>query len=226
VKIRSIVKELLEQKGLKKGSDAQLITGYYHSYMDTQTIEKRGISPIIPMVEKINATRNLSELVALTGDLAKCDVDGPFGVYVSADDRNSRMNAIFMGQSGLSLGDRNYYENGDSAMVKIRGEFVKHVDKMFAMTGWKVNDPGKTILGFETKLALIQLKNFEKRDPVKLYNKISFTGLQELAPEINWAGYYKNYGLRLPAGRDFELIDPKEHHKIFQIFAVILFFIC
>jgi len=196
VKIRGIVKELLEQKDLKKGSDAQLITGYYNSYMDTATIEKRGITPILPMVDKINAAKNASELIALTGDLAKYDIGGPFMIYVSADDRNSKMNAIFMGQGGLSLGDRNYYENRDSAMVKIRLEFIKHVDKMFAMANWKVTDPGKAILGFETKLALIQLKNFEKRDPVKLYNKISFTGLQKLAPGINWAGYYKNYGLK------------------------------
>ena len=103
------------------------------------TIEKRGISPIMPMIDKINATKNLPELIALAGDLAKYDVGSPFMVYVSADDRNSKMNAIFMGQGGLSLGDRNYYDNKDSAMVKIREEFVKHVDKMFAMAGWKVN---------------------------------------------------------------------------------------
>jgi len=196
VKIKGIVKELLDQKDLKKGSEAQLITGYYRSYMDTVTIAKRGISPILPMIDKINATKNVSELTALAGDLAIYDVGGPFMVYVSADDRNSKMNTTFMGQGGLSLGDRNYYENKDAAMVKIREEFVKHVDKMFSMAGWKVTDPGKTVLDFETKLALIQLKNFEMRDPVKIYNKISFTELQKLAPGINWADYYKNYGLK------------------------------
>jgi predicted metalloendopeptidase len=196
VKIKGIVKELLDQKDLKKGSDAQLITGYYRSYMDTATIEKRGISPIQPMVDRINATKNASELVSLTGDLAKYDIGGPFMIYVSADDRNSKMNTIFMGQGGLSLGDRNYYENKDSAMVKIRAEFVKHVDNMFSMAGWKVADPGKTILDFETKVALIQLKNFEMRDPVKIYNKISFSGLQKLAPGINWTGYYQSFGIK------------------------------
>jgi predicted metalloendopeptidase len=196
VKIKGIVRELLDLKDLKKGTDAQLITGYYRSFMDTATLEKRNLSPIMPMVEKINSSKNPSDLIALAGDLAKYDVDGPFVVYVSTDDRKSTMNAVFMGQSGLSLGDRNYYENKDSAMVKIREEFVKHIDKMFAMTGWKVTAPGKTILAFETKLALIQLKNFEKRDPVKVYNKIPFTELQKLAPEINWDGYYKNYDLK------------------------------
>jgi predicted metalloendopeptidase len=196
VKIKGIVKELLTEKDLKKGSDGQLITGYYRSYMDTVTIEKRGISSIMPMIEKINATKNISDLIALTGNLSIYDIGGPFMVYVSADDRNSKMNAIFMGQGGLSLGDRNYYDNMDTSMVRIRAEFVKHVDKMFSMAGWKQTEPGKTILGWETKLALMQLKNFEMRDPVKIYNKVAFSNLQKLAPDINWVDYYKNYGLK------------------------------
>ncbi len=81
-------------------------------------------------------------------------------------------------------------------MVKIRAEFVKHVDLMFSLAAWKVADPGKTILEFETSLAFIQLKNFEMRDPLKMYNKITNSELHSLAPEINWEGYYKNYGLK------------------------------
>jgi putative endopeptidase len=195
VKIKGIVKELLGQKDLKKSSDAQLITGFYRSYMDTATIEKRGITPIMPMIDKINATKNAMDLFALAGELAKYDIDGPFMVYVSADDRKSTMNAVSMGQGGLSLRDRNYYENQDSAMVKVRAEFVKHIDKMFGMADWKTTNPGKTILGFETKLALLQLKNFELRDPVKIYNKIPFAELKKRAPGINWSDYYKNYNL-------------------------------
>ena len=209
VKIKGIIKDLLTQENPKKGSEAQLITGYYRSYLDTATIAKRGISPIVPMSDKIFAVKNSAELFSLAGELAKLNIGGPFEVYVSADDRNSTMNAIFMGQGGLSMGDRNYYENKDSAMVKIRAEFVKHVDKMFSMAGWNVTGPGKIILDFETKLALIQLKNFEMRDPVKIYNKIPFSELQKLAPGINWGDYYKNYGL----SADTVIVQDKNYLK-------------
>jgi predicted metalloendopeptidase len=195
VKIKGIINNLLVQKNPAKGSDAQLITGYYRSYLDTVTIAKRGISPISKISEKILFARNTDQLIALTGEFEKINVASPLSVWVAADDRNSSMNAVFMGQSGLSMYDRNYYENKDSAMVKIRAEFVKHVDNMFSMAGWDIKDAGKSILGFETKLALIQLKNFEMRDPVKTYNKIPFTELKKLAPAINWSGYYQNFGL-------------------------------
>jgi len=209
VKIKGIIRDLLAQANPRKGSEAQLITGYYHSYMDTVTIAKRGITPLDPMTGKVNATKNAAGLIALAGELEKYGIPGPFEVGVGADDRNSRMNAVFMGQGGLSMGDRNYYENKDTSMIRIRAEFVKHVDKMFKMAGWKMNDPGKTILDLETRLALIQLKNFELRDPVKLYNKISFAELQKLAPDINWSDFYKNYDLHA----DTVIVQNKEYLK-------------
>jgi predicted metalloendopeptidase len=195
IKIKGIITELLAQKDPVKGSDAQLITGYYRSYLDTITIAKRGISPISKISEKILFAKDVDHLIALTGEFEKIRVQSPLSVWVAADDRKSSMNAVFMGQSGLSMYDRNYYENKDSAMVKIRAEFVKHVDNMFRMAGWDVKDAGKSILDFETKLALIQLKNFEMRDPVKTYNKIPFSELKKLAPAINWNGYYQNFGI-------------------------------
>jgi putative endopeptidase len=45
-------------------------------------------------------------------------------------------------------------------------------------------------------MALLQLKNFELRDPVKIYNKVPFGELKKLAPGINWDDYYKNYDLQ------------------------------
>ena len=46
VKIKGIINELLAMDNPKKGTEPQLIAGYYRSYMDTVTIAKRGISPI------------------------------------------------------------------------------------------------------------------------------------------------------------------------------------
>ena len=116
---------------------------------------------------------------------------------------------MFQYQNGLTLGDRNYYDNKDSAMVKVRAEFISHVDRMFSMAGWQVPNPGKTILDFETKLALIQLKNEEMRDPVKMYNKIPFTDLKKLAPAIDWSGYYAAFGLK----SDTVIVHDKDYLK-------------
>ncbi len=209
VKIKGIVNELLTVADPKKGSEAQLITGYYRSYLDTVTISKLGISPIEPLSEKIVATKSLDELIATSGELAKLGISVPCEVGVGADDRNSTMNAVFMGQGGLSLGDRNYYENKDSSMIKVRAEFIKHVDKMFSMAGWSITEPGKTILDFETRIALVQLKNFEMRDPVKIYNKIPFSELSKLAPAINWITFYQNFGLKA----DTVIVQDKNYLK-------------
>jgi predicted metalloendopeptidase len=40
----------------------------------------------------------------VNGELQKIGVGSVMGIYVDADDRNSKMNAVKWGQSGLSLG--------------------------------------------------------------------------------------------------------------------------
>ncbi len=66
---------------------------------------------------------------------------------------------------------------------------------MFAFAGFKEQNPGQTILGFETKLALLQLTNVQLRDPVKTYNKIAFKELRTLSPEFDWSGYATVQGI-------------------------------
>lgn len=187
VKIKGIIDQLLKKTDYKKGSDEQLISDYYRSFVDTANIEKQGVTPLKIYVEKIDAIKNLKEYAALAGEFQVFGVPQASGFYVYADGRNSKMNALYTYQSGLSLGERSYYEKADENMVKIRKEFVAHVNKMFELAGFPEKNPGQTILDFETGLAKLQLTNIERRDPVKTYNKIAFTELAKLAPKYNLA---------------------------------------
>jgi putative endopeptidase len=72
-------------------------------------------------------------------------------------------------------------------MQNIRNEFVNHVDKFIALTGNITENTGKTILGFETKLANIQLSNVELRDPDSTYNKVSMSDLKKISGKIDWS---------------------------------------
>lgn len=187
VKIKGIIDELLKKSDYKKGSDEQLIADYYRSYIDTGNIEKQGVAPLKSYVDKINAIKNLGEYAALAGEYQVFGIQQPFGFYVYADARDSKKNALYSYQSGLSLGERSYYDKTDAEMQKIREEFVAHVNKMFALAGFPDKDPGKTILAFETGLAKLQLTNIERRDPIKTYNKIAFAELGKLSPKFDFA---------------------------------------
>ncbi len=185
VRLKGIIQEITNLKDRKSGSEEQQIADYYQSYLDTNTIEKRGLTPIKPYLDQIAAVKNLSEYTAVSGALQKINVNSVVGFGVEGDLRNSKVNVLYEGQGGLSLGERSYYDRQDTSTVKVRNEFVGHVDKMFQMASFPEINPGKTILDFETKLAKLQLTNVELRDPVKTYNKMSFTDAEKLMPDYS-----------------------------------------
>ncbi|SFD24442.1 endothelin-converting enzyme Metallo peptidase. MEROPS family M13 [Chitinophaga sp. CF118] len=196
VRLKGIILSLAEQKDLKKGTEEQQISDFYRSFLDTATIEKLGITPLQPYLDKINGIQSLADWAKVSGDLQNIGISAPFGFGVDADARNSKMNAVYEGQDGLSLGEKSYYERQDSSTVNVRSEFVTHVNKQFNQAGFKDADPGKTILDFETKLAKIQLSNVQLRDPVKTYNKAPFSELKKLAPAVDWDAFADIQGIK------------------------------
>ncbi|MCF0072070.1 M13 family metallopeptidase [Dyadobacter sp. CY261] len=185
VRLRGIIEEITKVKDPKKGSEEQQIADYYHSFLDTATVEKRALAPLKPYLEKINAVASLKDLAAVAGEMQKVGVESVTGFGVEGDLRNSKVNILYQGQDGLSLGERSYYDRTDSSTVKVRNEFVQHVDKMFSMAGFPDVNPGKTVLDFETKVAKLQLTNVELRDPVKTYNKMAFADFEKLIPDFD-----------------------------------------
>lgn len=185
VRIKGIVAELLKSTTHKKGTEAQQIADFYRSYTDVATINKLGIKPIKKYIDQINKTKNLKSWVTTTAALDKIGLDNVTGFGVYADKKNSVMNAVYQGQSGLTLGEKGFYERTDSATQQIRTQLVKHINKMFQLAGLKYNNPGQTILDFETKLAKLQLSNVELRDPNATYNKMKVDELAALAPNLD-----------------------------------------
>lgn len=185
VRLKGIIEEITKVQDRKKGTEEQQIADYYQSFLDTATVEKRALEPLKPYLDKINAVASLKDLAAVTGEMQKVGVETVTGFGVEGDLKNSKVNILYQGQDGLSLGERSYYDRTDSSTVKVRGEFVKHVDKMFSMAGFPDAKPGQTILDFETKVAKLQLTNVELRDPVKTYNKMAFADFEKLIPDFD-----------------------------------------
>ncbi|PWJ57738.1 putative endopeptidase [Dyadobacter jejuensis] len=185
VRLKGIIEEITQKTDRKKGSEEQQIADYYQSFLDTATIEKRGLEPLKPYLDQIASIKSLADYAKVAGSLQKIGVSSVVGYGVEGDLRNSKINILYEGQDGLSLGERSYYDRQDSSTVKVREEFVGHVDKMFTMAGFTESNPGKTLLAFETKLAKLQLTNVELRDPVKTYNKMSFADANKLMPDFD-----------------------------------------
>jgi putative endopeptidase len=206
--VRQICEKSAALNNAKKGSKEQMIGDYYYSGMDTITIEKNGLSSLKPLINKINTIKNLSEMPMLIAELHVLGCRPLFNFRVGTDDKNSSMNASFLYQGGIGLPDRDYYFSNTGENSKIRGEYVKHIQKMFEIAGLSSDkNVGERVFAIEKNLAAASRKLEDTRDPYKNYNKISNVDLGKKYPNIAIPSIYA--GLKLN-GSDSTIVGQPE----------------
>ena len=197
--IKNICEKSAANKDAAKGSNEQKIGDFYASGMDTLSIEKAGLKPLAGAFSKIEAISDVPTLMNTIGYLHTIGAGPAFSFYVGQDDKISSKNALFFGQGGLGLGNRDYYFNTDAETVKIRTEYVKHIQTILQLTG---EDPATamnvagTIMKLETDLAKNSRKLEALRDPIKNYNKMTLEQFKSSTPSIAWENVLPELGIK------------------------------
>jgi putative endopeptidase len=192
--IKQICEKSAQDDSAEKGSNKQKIGDFYASGMDTIAINKAGISPLKSEFAKIDAIKDVPSLVNSIAHLHTIGASPAFSFYLGQDDKISTKYALFLGQGGLGLGNRDYYFNTDEQTVKIRTEYVKHLQAMLKLIGQ--NEASATsIMKLETDLAKASRKLEDLRDPIKNYNKMTIASLGNLSPNFNWNSMFPVLGV-------------------------------
>lgn len=196
-----------------KGSNKQKIGDFYASGMDSVTINKLGITPLKDQISKIDAIKNVQDLLQSIAYLHTQGSSPVFNFYVGQDDKISSKNALFLSQGGLGLGQRSYYFDTDVDTKKIRDEYLNHITKIFLLSGDKKQiliDKASLILKMETELAKNSRKLEELRDPIKNYNKMTIAQLNSLTPNIDWKRMFVNLNIK---NADSVIVGQPEFYK-------------
>lgn len=204
-----LINEQLKQKQVP-GSLGQKIGDLYNIVLDSVARNRMGYTPIKGDLATIAAIKSVNELPAKLAYFQRIGIDVYFAVGVTADAKDSKMNLVELDQSGLSLGQRDYYVDTDSATQKIMTAFRGHVIKMFEMVGEKpavAKQKMEAVLKIETAIAQVSFSRVELRDPQTNYNKISYTELKKTIPAFNWDAYFA--GQKFPAFKDLNLAQVK-----------------
>jgi putative endopeptidase len=180
------VREIIETA--TGAGEAQKIGDLYKSFMDTDAIKARGLTPLQSDLEAIDAITDLHSFISTMARLEMRGVSGIFGAAIYADSMNSSMNIFHIGQGGLSLPDEAYYR--EEQYQPIREAFVAHVAKMGELAG--VPLPAADILALETEIASHHWDQVKDRDATLTYNKTTRAQLQELAPNFHWDLWAEN----------------------------------
>ena len=182
----------------QQGSVAQKVGDLYKIVMDSVKLNADGVTPIREELNRIAAVKEKKELYPLMADLYMRGVGSYLALYVAADEKNSSMNAVQIAQSGLSMGERDYYLADDEATKKIREAFKAHVQKMFRLAGFDeavAQNAVQTVMGVETRLAQAFRSRVELRDPQANYHKMSMEDIRKEYASFDWDAYLGGLGL-------------------------------
>ena len=198
--------------------EAQKIGDLYKSFMDTEAIKARGISPIVDDLAAIDAIRNLQEFITVMARLEMRGIGGIFGAAIYPDAMDSNTNILYIGQGGLSLPDESYYR--EEQFASIREAFLDHVAKMCALVGIADGPSLATkILALETEIATHHWDQVKDRDATLTYNKYSRAELETLAPHFlfdTWATHAK---VPAKAFESLVVCEPSFFESVSAIFA-------
>ena len=190
---RAIIEESANAKANPPGSEAQKVGDLYASFMDEKRADELGVTPIAPLLAKVDAIKTKADLVKTFGELTPYGIGGPFGGFVNTDARKSDQYILYLFQGGLGLPERDYYL--DPKFKDKLAAYGPHIEKMLTLA--KVADAkGKAaaIVKFETQLAKTHWTKEENRDDIKTYNKRSRAELAKEAPGFDWNLYFDTAG--------------------------------
>jgi putative endopeptidase len=178
------------------GTDARKVGDLYASFMDSARVERLGLTPLAADMQAIAAVKTGGELPATFARFARMGVQNPFAVGVGADQKNSSVNVLTVGQSGLGMPDRDYYLKTDAKMMETRKAYSDYVTRLF--TEARRPDPAgaaSRVLALETAIATQHWTRERNRDRNATYNKMGVSELAALSPAYNWNAYLTAAGL-------------------------------
>ena len=185
-RINGILTELLNNT-YAKGTIEQKLSDLYKLAMDSVRRNNEGVSPVMPLIKKLEAAKNNKQLFDIQLEMAPYGNQEFFFANLGADEKNATQNILTVYQGGLSLGQKEYYLDNDKATADIREAFKKHIIKMFQLFGFSKGAATKkmqNIMKVETALAKVSKSRTELRDPEANYNKMTLQTFQTNYPNL------------------------------------------
>ncbi|MDE5552390.1 MAG: M13 family metallopeptidase, partial [Muribaculaceae bacterium] len=157
-----------------------------------------GVKPLKPYIEKIE-NFDPAKLAEMMGFLQNGLTTSFFSVGVGADYNNADMNILHIGETGLGLGDRDYYLVESEENANILKEYEKYMKRIMSLSGYSVEEAERiwnNVIKIERDIALNKMTREEKRQPQLRNNVMSYEELKSKFPNIDWDTFFAT--LELP----------------------------
>jgi len=194
--VRAIIEGAAADKSRAAGSPAQQVGDLYSSFMNETKVESLGVTPVKPLLDRIDAIKTPADVAAVSGYLSSINAGGPVDAGVDPDAKNPTTPIVYLEQGGTGLPDRDYYLKDDPKFAEVRTKYEAFLTQLFTLAGRpNAARDAKAVLALETELAKIQWTKTETRDAVKTYNKFALADLPKEMPGFDWMAWAKPQGI-------------------------------
>jgi putative endopeptidase len=228
------VHETLEEAATAQARNpvAQKVGDYYAACMDENSLNKAGLAPLQPVLDRIAKLNDKSELPDLAAQIhhmirpANLNfIDAQyggvlFGIYAAPDFDDARVMLAALDQSGMGMPAREFYLKNDDKSKQIRDLYVKHIARMLKLSGEPeavAGSDAQSVLAMETALANGAMDIVLRRDPKNLNNKMSPQQLQGLTPSFNWSRYLT--AMEAPLSPQYLVLAPDFFRAVEKLIA-------
>jgi putative endopeptidase len=189
---------LLEAAAAQSVHEPKDLTGkagaFYRSFLDEARVEQVGAKPLATAITAVQRASNRDALAALTGHSNVDFSSALFNVFIDVDLKDPNHYAVYLGQSGLGLPDRDYYLQ--ASFAKTKAEYQTYAGKMLRLLNWpKPDESAQALVEFETEIAKVSWTKTQQRDLNAVYNPMSIDDLEKFAPGFAWRAYLQKANL-------------------------------
>ena len=178
----------------ESGSVEQKISDLYKMGLDSVRLNEEGLSVLESDLAAIEAVTDCTSFIETVAKMHTSIGNPLFGMYVTSDLMNSSINALYISQSGLGMGNRDYYLDEEHASK--REGYVAYLEKVFTLAGIEnAKAEAEAVMAFEKTMAERFRSNVELRNIAASYNPMSKADFVARYNNIDWEAYRTTLGL-------------------------------
>jgi putative endopeptidase len=204
-RINEIIRDA-EQNGAAPGSEMRKIGDYFATFMDEEAIEAKGLKPLQPALQAIDAIGDRAALARALGATVRADVDvlnntnvytrNILGLWVAQDLDEPARYAPYLLQGGLGMPDRDYYIEDTPHMREIRARYREHIATVLRLSGLADADArAARIFDLELRMARVHATRTETVDVKRGDNHWRRAQFDVKAPGLDWDEFFRAAGL-------------------------------
>lgn len=165
----------------------QKINDIYRLGMDISRRDQEGVTPIKSLLAKVEdlTEENLQDFF----NWYRKELNGGFfSMGVGSDPANSNMNILHIGETGLLLGDRDYYLETNDNNKKILNGLNEYIVTILQLAGYSLDraeSVWKDVIEIETKIAENKKTREERRNPMLSHNWMTVGQVDEKYPKLD-----------------------------------------